>query len=74
MSFIRYAVIALSLLSLAAIAQAASFDCKNASIKVEKLMCSNQRLSNSSEELMSVYTEAMKKVGDPETLRNEQCE
>jgi uncharacterized protein len=54
--------------------QAASFDCKGAKSAIEKMICSDVRLSQLDEDLGSVYTLALTAAPDPETLKREQRE
>ena len=64
MSFLGTRLVAalagLLLLVLAAPATAASFDCAKARAKVEKLICSDPRLSRQDEDLAKAYSEALK--------------
>jgi uncharacterized protein len=58
-------------LSLSATVSAASFDCKKATTKVEKLICDNSELSKLDSELAETYKEAVRK--DP-TVRADQSQ
>ncbi len=51
--------------------QAASFDCGKASMKVEKLICADEKLSRLDEQLAAAYVEALKST-DPARLKAEQ--
>lgn len=45
-------------------AQAASFDCSKAQSKVEKLLCSNPKLSKLDDDLRKYYRKAMEKADE----------
>lgn len=53
-------------------AHAASFNCDQASTKVEKLICSNTQISKLDEELSSAYKNALAKENNSQQLKNEQ--
>jgi len=52
----------------------ASFDCAKAKTKVDKLICSDARLSEADEKLNVVYKEVLAKSPVPEDTRQEQLE
>ncbi len=53
---------------------AASFDCKQASTEIEKLICSDYPLSRLDSKLGVFYGKALEKVADPDALKVEQLE
>jgi uncharacterized protein len=55
-------------------ASAASFDCEKSQSVMERLICSNQKLSKLDEELNLSYKRALMKVRDKQFLRNWQKE
>ena len=50
----------------------ASFDCEQASTKVEKLICSDEELSDADGRLGKIYAQLVQSVEEPETLKEEQ--
>ena len=53
-------------------ARAASFDCKNASNMVERLICTDPDLSQMDERLATAYSAARSQSADSKKLRSEQ--
>lgn len=51
---------------------AASFDCAKAGKKVEKIICSDEKLSDMDDSLNSLYREYLNGAANPELLKNEQ--
>jgi len=72
MSQIRFVSLIFCCLLFTNSAQAASFDCTRANTEREKLVCSDKQLSKSDEELMSIYTKALKETDDKEWLKKRQ--
>jgi uncharacterized protein len=66
--------ISLSCLFLMPTARAASFDCRNAVSKMEKLICADSQLSKSDEELAAAYSRTLKESLDPAAIRKQQRE
>ena len=67
-------VIALFSFLVVALAHAASFDCDKASTTVEKLICSNDKLSKLDDELAEIYSSAAKEKKGGDKIRNSQRE
>lgn len=65
--------VALSLL-VSVSAHAASFDCAKVATKMEKLICGDQQLSKSDEELAAAYSKALKEAADPAAIKKQQRE
>ena len=61
-----------SLLAMAPLARAASFDCAKAKLPVEKMLCSDAALSDLDGRLASSYRRALALVSNPELLKAEQ--
>jgi uncharacterized protein len=59
------------ILTQAGIAYAASFDCNKASSKSEKLICSDQQLSQLDSELGKLYAQAKASATDADAFKNE---
>ncbi|AFM24862.1 lysozyme inhibitor LprI family protein [Desulfomonile tiedjei] len=51
---------------------AASFDCEKATSEAEKLICADQTLSKSDEDLAALYAETLKRAADPLLLERQQ--
>ncbi|HTB57741.1 MAG TPA: lysozyme inhibitor LprI family protein [Polyangia bacterium] len=61
-----------SLLAMAPLARAASFDCAKAKLPVEKMLCSDAALSDLDGRLAAAYRRALGLASNPEPLRAEQ--
>lgn len=68
----RLLLIVLGWLMLSFVAHAASFDCKKATTKVEKLVCADAELSKLDEKLSAAYKTALQDQSQAEMIRQEQ--
>jgi uncharacterized protein YecT (DUF1311 family) len=64
--------ILLTLLSMSAVGQAASFDCKKATTRVEKFICEDDILSELDEEMGAAYAKARRETHDRKLLARQQ--
>jgi uncharacterized protein len=70
---VKAAVLALALVAWSGGAEAASFDCKKAKTKAEKLICETAELSKADDELALAYKAAVKAMKDAKELREVQA-
>jgi uncharacterized protein YecT (DUF1311 family) len=70
----RYTPFVIGLLFLATLVEAASFNCSDATTKVEKLICSDSQLSKSDEDLMVIYVKVLKEADDTAQIKKQQRE
>lgn len=68
----KWVVLALTVLPIAAPAHAASFDCAKASTKVEYLICADHKLSELDEDLSDRYTAAVRDSSNSKAIKRHQ--
>ena len=70
---IAISVVATCLVGLSSV-HSASFDCAKAKTKIDKLICSDARLSEADEKLTALYNEVLAKSPAPEDTKQQQLE
>lgn len=72
MNLYQHCAIVLPLMVIASIAKGASFDCKKASNKAERLICSERQLSELDETLSRSFSKVLKEFKNVDSVRKQQ--